>query len=174
MTTPAEIRLAQYGQRTSTWSTATYDSGTEKALHEIALELKAEIDRLRAEAGRQERLHGDTIDDRDRASDMADKLAYAVAPEEVIGEHTADNSPWANALDLITPKADVDKLRQQITAVTAVHEKGEHNGLPICLHCASQMFPPPETGIWSESAYPCATLQALGVTEDQAAVSSVV
>lgn len=46
--TPAEIRLAQYGER-STWSTATYDSGTEKALHEIALELKAEVHRLRAE-----------------------------------------------------------------------------------------------------------------------------
>jgi hypothetical protein len=47
--TPAEIRLAQYGQRTSTWSTATYNDGTEKALHEIALGLKAEIDQLRAE-----------------------------------------------------------------------------------------------------------------------------
>lgn len=46
--TPAEIRLAQYGQRTSTWSTATYNDGTEKALHEIALGLKAEVDRLRA------------------------------------------------------------------------------------------------------------------------------
>jgi hypothetical protein len=45
--TPAETRLAQYGQRTSTWSTATYDSGTEKALHEIALGLKAELDRVR-------------------------------------------------------------------------------------------------------------------------------
>jgi hypothetical protein len=44
--TPAEIRLAQYADR-STWSTATYDSGNEKALHEIALGLKAEIDRLR-------------------------------------------------------------------------------------------------------------------------------
>lgn len=45
--TPAEVRLAQYGQRTSTWSTATYNDGTEKALHEIALGLKTEIDRLR-------------------------------------------------------------------------------------------------------------------------------
>jgi hypothetical protein len=115
--TPAEIRLAQYGERTSTWSTATYDDGTEKALQEIALGLKAEVDRLRAELVRQERLHGDTIDDRDRAQDAADKLAYAVASEDVIGEHTADNSPWANALDLITPQADVDKLRAEIAVV---------------------------------------------------------
>jgi hypothetical protein len=45
--TPAEVRLAQYGERTSTWSTATYNDGTEKALHGIALGLKAEVDRLR-------------------------------------------------------------------------------------------------------------------------------
>lgn len=44
----ALIRLRQYGERTSTWSTATYDSGTEKALHEIALTLAAEVSRLRA------------------------------------------------------------------------------------------------------------------------------
>jgi hypothetical protein len=51
--TPAEIRLAQYGERTSTWSTATHNDGTEKALHEIALGLKEEIDRLRAELARE-------------------------------------------------------------------------------------------------------------------------
>lgn len=51
--TTAEIRLAQYGQRTSTWSTATYNDGTEKALHDIALGLKAEVDRLRAELARR-------------------------------------------------------------------------------------------------------------------------
>ncbi|MFF8716213.1 hypothetical protein ACF07T_32980 [Streptomyces sp. NPDC015184] len=42
----ALTRLRQYGERTSTWSTATYDSGTEQALHEIALTLAAELDRL--------------------------------------------------------------------------------------------------------------------------------
>jgi predicted nucleic acid-binding Zn-ribbon protein len=45
--TPAEIRLAQYGERTNTWSTATYGSGTEKALCEIALELRETIQQLR-------------------------------------------------------------------------------------------------------------------------------
>jgi hypothetical protein len=42
----AEMRLRQYGERTSTWSTATYNDGTEKALHEIALTLAAEVERL--------------------------------------------------------------------------------------------------------------------------------
>ncbi|MDK0525055.1 hypothetical protein [Streptomyces sp. ML-6] len=44
----ALARLRQYGERTSTWSTATYNDGTEKALHEIALTLAAEVEQLRA------------------------------------------------------------------------------------------------------------------------------
>ncbi|MFH8336925.1 hypothetical protein [Streptomyces sp. AM6-12] len=165
--------------------------------------MAAEIRRLRAENNQlatrlaaEERAHGETIDDRDHFHDMADKLAYAVAPEEVIGEHSSMNCPWENALDLITPMAEVEKLREElerqtalaeqgaranrelsrlravVAAVIAEHEKGEHNGLAICLHCAQLMFPPPETGIWSESAYPCATLRALGITEDTAAVEA--
>ncbi|MGW7710901.1 hypothetical protein [Streptomyces sp. NPDC054771] len=42
----ALARLRQYGERTSTWSTATYNDGAEKALHEIALTLAAEVNRL--------------------------------------------------------------------------------------------------------------------------------
>lgn len=76
--------------------------------------LLAEVRRLRDALAREERLHGDTIDDRDRFHDAADKLAYAVAPEEVIGEHSSMNDPWENALDLITPKAEVDKLRARV------------------------------------------------------------
>lgn len=40
----ARIRLAQYGERT-----AAYSDATEKALHEIALTLLAEVDRLESE-----------------------------------------------------------------------------------------------------------------------------
>lgn len=74
-----------------------------------------------------------------------------------------------SAEDIDTLVAEVRRLRAQVADVTAVHEKGEHNGLAICLHCAQLMFPPPESGIWSESAWPCATLRALGITEDQPA-----
>lgn len=45
--TPAEVRLEQYGRRTKTWSTATYDSGTEKALHEIACQLRDTLEDTR-------------------------------------------------------------------------------------------------------------------------------
>ncbi|MFF5422131.1 hypothetical protein, partial [Streptomyces misionensis] len=46
----ALTRLQQYGERTSTWSTATYNDDAEKALHEIALTLATEVDRLKRSA----------------------------------------------------------------------------------------------------------------------------
>lgn len=89
------------------------------AMHAATPALLAYVRRLRDALAREERLHGDTIDDRDRATDMADKLAYAVASEDVIGEHTADNSPWANALELITPAAEVERLRAELATANA-------------------------------------------------------
>ncbi|PWK81663.1 hypothetical protein C8D88_11674 [Lentzea atacamensis] len=44
---------------------------------------------------------GDLIDERDSAEEWADKLAYAIAPVEVIGEHSNANNPWANALEFL-------------------------------------------------------------------------
>ncbi|MFJ9985313.1 hypothetical protein ACIQUD_14995 [Streptomyces globisporus] len=44
----ALTRLRQYGERTSAWSTATYNDGTEKALHQIAVSLAAEVLALRS------------------------------------------------------------------------------------------------------------------------------
>lgn len=45
----ALIRLRQYGERTKTWSTATYNDDTERALHQIATTLAAEVERQRGE-----------------------------------------------------------------------------------------------------------------------------
>ncbi|WP_318202997.1 hypothetical protein [Streptomyces sp. SCL15-4] len=87
--TPAEIRLAQYGQRTSTWSTATYNDGTEKALNEIALGLKAEVDRLRAELAR--RVQCNDCGAVGEVFTAVDGLAY-LAPSGQIGHHGAPAS----------------------------------------------------------------------------------
>jgi hypothetical protein len=76
--------------------------------------LLAEVERLRRENTRQDRDMDQLIGERDAMYDIADKLAYAVAPEEVIGEHSSDNCPWDNALDLITPMAEVDRLRKDV------------------------------------------------------------
>ena len=107
-TPPTDQQL--YAYETAARNAARIGSGIDPA---AVLELAAQVRHLRTELAKEQRLHGDTIDDRDRARDAADKLAYAVAPETVIGVHTADNSPWENALDLITPMAEVDRLRQQ-------------------------------------------------------------
>jgi hypothetical protein len=83
--TPAEIRLAQYAER-GTWSTATYNDGTEKALYEIALGLKAEIDRLRvqltdqqAETAKLIRWHGEDDAALDRMRDTIVRLRVELA-----------------------------------------------------------------------------------------------
>jgi hypothetical protein len=55
--------------------------------------------------------------DRNHLSRLLDEFAAAVAPAEVIGEHTQYNNPWRNALDLITPMAEVDQLRQDNAAL---------------------------------------------------------
>jgi len=39
------------------------------------------------------------IDERDRAERYADELAAALAPPDVLGEHSSGNNPWQNALD---------------------------------------------------------------------------
>lgn len=44
----ALVRLRQYHERTTTWSTATYNDGTERALARIAGALATEVERLRA------------------------------------------------------------------------------------------------------------------------------
>lgn len=52
----ALTRLRQYGERTTGWSTATYNNGTERALHQIAVSLAAEVDRMRARVAEPETL----------------------------------------------------------------------------------------------------------------------
>ncbi|MHB9862156.1 hypothetical protein [Streptomyces sp. YIM S03343] len=84
--TPAEIRLAQYGERTSTWSTATYNDGTEKALHEIAIGLKEEIDRLRRQNGFLLR----ALAAKDAKSGDADKALREFLAADPDGDETAD------------------------------------------------------------------------------------
>ncbi|MDQ0694232.1 phiSA1p31-related protein [Streptomyces sp. W4I9-2] len=63
----ALIRLRQYGDRTSTWSTATYNDGSKKALHQIAVSLGGEVERLRGElsdaTGRVDFLERNTLPD---------------------------------------------------------------------------------------------------------------
>ncbi|MFE1767272.1 hypothetical protein ACFW81_24020 [Streptomyces angustmyceticus] len=72
-------------------------------------ELLAELDRVRAE--------------RDAWSDWTDTLAYKVAPVEVLGTHEGGQLPWSDALDMLTPAAEVDKLRAELDRVHAERDR---------------------------------------------------
>lgn len=37
----------------------------------------------------------------DRLHDTADRLAYAIAPMEELGEHSSGNDPWENAIEAV-------------------------------------------------------------------------
>lgn len=83
-------------------------------------ERDATIDELRTQLKTAERQNRDldrsldeTLRQRDFMQGMADKLAYAIAPVEDIGEHSSGNCPWESALDLVTSAAEVDRLRKE-------------------------------------------------------------
>lgn len=84
--------------------------------------LLAEVERLTERLRAEESSHGDTIDQRDEAQEWADKLAYSIAPMEVIGEHSSGNNPWQNALDAPNP------LQARLDAVRALAEEWRYKG----------------------------------------------
>lgn len=76
---------------------------------------------LRARLAQEETAHGRTIDQRDDAHEWADRLAAAVAPLSVIGEHSSANNPWANAVEVAAV------LRARLAAVEEVRDpRGAH------------------------------------------------
>ncbi|GHG15485.1 hypothetical protein ACFFSH_40245 [Streptomyces filamentosus] len=69
--------------------------------------LKAENNQLRAQVA-------EVCGQRDAWHDWADTLAYKVAPVEVLGRHGDEGKfPWDDALKLITPAAEVQRLREE-------------------------------------------------------------
>lgn len=74
---------------------------------------------MRVELDRESAAHEVTISQRDAAEEWADKLAYAVAPIEVIGEHSNLNNPWEQAYNLVRSDANVQALTFRIAALEA-------------------------------------------------------
>ena len=69
-----------------------------------------------------ERTHGESVEsmieslitERDEAQEWADRLAYAIAPQDVIGEHSSHNDPWANALKLAEEHAAIRRALREL------------------------------------------------------------
>lgn len=104
--------------------------------------LLTEVERLRA--------------DRDACHDWADTLAYKVAPVEVLGRHgEKDQFPWGDALDLITPAAEVERLRARAAELEAAVARvlAPHTQYANSPHCEAD-----------GDSWPCFTVKTLAPT----------
>lgn len=63
----------------------------------------------------------EVIAEREAVEAVADRIAYAVAPVEVIGEHSSANNPWDNAVEHAAMlRATLLRYEQQIEDHVAV------------------------------------------------------
>ncbi|WP_018502922.1 hypothetical protein [Parafrankia discariae] len=97
------------------------------AMLDMTRRLIAEVRRLRSQVTKAERAEELAIEDRDRYHEWADRMAYAIAPREVIGEHTTGNNPWRGAIEEAGRlRAQVAELQAELVAArndAATHER---------------------------------------------------
>ena len=105
--TPAEVRLGQYSERTKTWSTATYDSGTERALHEIACGLRDALEEVR--------------DQRNAARLKVMGLEARLAEHERLAGTYPSALPWAKLMD----HEDLTDFLDELAASAITHVTSE-------------------------------------------------
>ncbi|MFY0511839.1 hypothetical protein ACOMD4_15855 [Streptomyces anulatus] len=113
------VLAAQKQRNTATGIAAALEAAGLLQSPESAAELVA----LRKQCEQLDKLSDEVMAERDAHHDALDRFAQAVAPEEVIGEHSSGNNPWANAFELVTPAADVDALRARVAELEAQAEK---------------------------------------------------
>lgn len=93
-------------------------------LIEVVRRQQKELDRLGASEFREVESHGHTIDQRDHAEEMADKLAQGISEyfRVEIGEHSNMNCPWSEANKILNGEyltdsdqdRELDSLRKRI------------------------------------------------------------
>lgn len=111
---PASMDAEEARRRSDAAAAVAYRSGIRHA----AARYRAEVDRLRAQS---ESDVLEEIDERDEATAWADRLAQAIAPAEVIGEHASTNNPWARAVEAATEqRAELDRLRAKVDALAGI------------------------------------------------------
>lgn len=92
-------------------------SGQMAGALEAMTESARELAELRAQLAQIDSALTDEVINRDRAEKAADTLAYAIATEAEIGEHSSANDPWARAADFAADlRAEVEQLRAQLAA----------------------------------------------------------
>lgn len=101
-------RMAEVVERAEANDPKVQRDKVAKAMKRLT-QLEAELDQattaaaeaitLRQTVADLERALGEEIDNRDRLERKLDEFAYTIAPQEVIGEHSSGNDPWANAIE---------------------------------------------------------------------------
>lgn len=132
--TPGELPLRlQIIESLQRWlpdaaATEAFDEGLAPLIAAHVAGLEQTVTQQAARLVKEEREFGEMIDHRDQLHDVADRLAYAIAPIEQIGEHSSGNNPWDNALDVLTEQHKLQA--KQSAALTAVNEALA--GYPAC------------------------------------------
>jgi hypothetical protein len=87
--------------------------------------LAAECERLQLDNARLDDSILTELENRDNNAEWADKLAYAIADVETIGEHTNLNNPWSNALDAAENLHDeCSRLQERVRVLEFDYDDG--------------------------------------------------
>jgi hypothetical protein len=135
----ALLRLAQYGERTSTWSTATYNDGSEKALHEIALTLADRVAELEAERHSTNEALDDAVTAlREKAQQLAAAEQLRLTPLERLTLRFAlelvDDAIANDPTDITdADRAAMDKLRALSTGPVVAYRNPWRPGVLLCV-----------------------------------------
>ncbi|MFJ5984263.1 hypothetical protein [Lentzea sp. NPDC092896] len=91
-------------------------------------EALAALEKQQAVMAKLDRDIDDELGYRDSMEEWADKLAYAVAPVEVIGEHSNANNPWQNALEILNRSGYVPAMLCEAGPLTDLPTTGTCGG----------------------------------------------
>ncbi len=101
---------------------ATFNRVLDSHDAELAL-VKAECEAAKKERDRLDASETQLIGERDRFEEWADKLAYAIAHVEDIGEHSNLNKPWEEAYNLLTSDSEVREMKAQLETWKSLTQK---------------------------------------------------
>ncbi|WOE81560.1 hypothetical protein RZO07_10135 [Pseudomonas protegens] len=89
---------------------ATTEADLDSDLIAIVAALHSRTEELEEKLSKEEASHSSTIDQRDYAESMADKLAQAISERfrVEVGEHSNMECPWANALSVLNGEYETD------------------------------------------------------------------
>jgi len=123
-------------QGPSGWTEVLRLRDAEATARNFAENYKRDRDEARAAREAAEAEVAAVIDERDNAQDWADKLSWAIAPLDEIGEHSNANNPWANAVEIgDQARADAKRYRGVLVGLLGWGQNSDNVYRHIREHC---------------------------------------